>query len=104
MKDFAFFIIPELLLSIITLFIYWPAAYVKIYRFILEGSSFVDENDVEKGGFGFDGSTGKGFGLLWGQGLLCIITVGIYGPWAIAKIGNWFINNTWVGDKAQISQ
>lgn len=96
MGEFAAFIIPQLLLSLITLFIYYPAAIINIYRFLLEGSVYKDDNNVEKGGFGFDGTTGRGFGLIWGQGLLCLITLGIYGPWAIAKLGNWGFNNIWI--------
>lgn len=96
LAETAGFLIPQLLLSLITLFIYYPAAMVKIYRYLLEGSVHLDESDNEKGGFGFDGGTGKGFGLLWGQGLLCVITIGIYVPWAMAKLTNWFLNNTFI--------
>ncbi len=96
MAEFAGFLIPQLLLSIITLFIYYPAAVIRIYRYMLAGSVYLDGTDTEKGGFGFDGAIGRGFGLLWGQGLLTLITIGIYGPWAIAKVANWYINNTFI--------
>ena len=109
MSELAGFIIPQILLSIITIGIYYPAAMIKIYRFIIEGSVFCDESGTdeigtdeigaEKGGFGFDGETSKGFGLLWGQGLLTLITAGIYAPWAIAKVGNWWLNNTCIEEQ-----
>jgi uncharacterized membrane protein YjgN (DUF898 family) len=99
MSEFAAFLIPQILLSVITLFIYYPAAMVKIYRYLLNSSSFVDENNTERGHFGFEGAAARGFGLLWAQGLLALITAGIYGPWAISKVSNWFLNNTYVESK-----
>jgi uncharacterized membrane protein YjgN (DUF898 family) len=90
------FLIGQILLTIITLGIYYPAALVKGYRFLLSGSSLTDERDQDVGVFGFDGTATKGFCLLWGQGLLAIITIGIYGSWAMSKVTNWFANNTYV--------
>jgi len=81
------------LLSLVTAGIYLPAAYVKIYRY------FVQSTELERGGqpygrLGFDGKAGQGFMRIWGQGLLTIITIGIYYPWALAKIGRWFAGHT----------
>ncbi|MBI9108469.1 MAG: DUF898 family protein [Spirochaetales bacterium] len=98
------FLVGQILLSIITIFIYYPAACVKIYRFVADGSSITTEDGVASGTFGFDGMAGKGFGLLWGQGLLTIITVGIYGPWAMSKVTNWFINNTFIEGDINVGQ
>ena len=94
MSETAVFLIPQILLSVITVFIYYPAAATKIYRFIADGTVFTDEEGTEKGGFSFDGTAGTGFLLLWGQGLLSLITIGIYGSWAMAKVTNWFLGNT----------
>ncbi|MDC7227943.1 MAG: DUF898 family protein [Spirochaetales bacterium] len=98
MKSFAGFLIPQLLLCLITCFIYYPAAVVKIYSYLVNGSVFIDDEGLVRGGFGFDGKTGKGWGLIWGQGLLTVLTAGIYGPWAIAKISNWVLNNTGIDE------
>ena len=100
MSEFAGFLLPQILLSVVTVFIYYPSAIVKIYRYLCEGSVFCDENGNEKGGFSFDGMPGKGWALMWGQGLLTAITIGIYAPWAIAKIANWWLNNTSIESNA----
>jgi uncharacterized membrane protein YjgN (DUF898 family) len=81
------------LLSLVTAGIYLPAAYVKLCRY------FVQRTELERGGqpygrLGFDGKAGQGFLRIWGQGLLTIITVGFYYPWALAKIGRWFAGHT----------
>ncbi len=95
LRETAALLIPQLLLSVITLFIYYPAACIKVLRYLLEGTEYSAESGV-KGGFGFEGTAGRGFLLIWGQGLLTLITVGIYGPWAMAKLTNWFLNNTFI--------
>ncbi len=81
------------LLCLVTALIYVPAAYVKLYRY------FVQRTELERGGqpcgkLGFDGKTGQGFLRIWGQALLTLVTVGIYYPWALARIGRWFAGHT----------
>jgi len=81
------------LLSLVTAGIYLPAAYVKLYRY------FVQRTELERGGqphgkLGFDGKAGEGFLRIWGQALLTLVTVGIYYPWALARIGRWFAGHT----------
>jgi uncharacterized membrane protein YjgN (DUF898 family) len=87
------FVWGQVLLSIITIGIYGPAAYVRVYRYFVNRTS-VDKEEQRLGGLAFEGSVGKGFGLMWGQGLLSLITIGIYLPWAIARVGKWFLSNT----------
>ncbi len=94
-KTFLIFL-GQSLLTVVTLFIYFPAAYIKIYRFISEGTEYYDSNGEKAGNFGFSGKTGKGFLLIWGQSLLSIITLGIYAPWAMVKVANWFVNNIYL--------
>ena len=84
----------QFLLSAVTLGVYFPAAYIKVYRYFAERTKIDGENG-QAGALGFQGQTGKGFGLMWGQGLLAIITVGIYTPWALSKVGKWFMSNTY---------
>jgi uncharacterized membrane protein YjgN (DUF898 family) len=86
-------ILGQVLLSIITISIYWPAAYKRLYRYFMERTIF-ERGDVQFAHMGFEGE--KGFGLLWGQVLLSIITIGIYAPWAYSKIGKWLIGATYV--------
>jgi len=84
----------QILLCAVTLGIYVPVAYIKVYRYFAERTK-IDSQNGQAGTIGFQGRIGKGFGLMWGQILLTIITVGIYAPWAMAKVGKWFLANTY---------
>jgi hypothetical protein len=85
----------QMLLSFLTLGIYLPAAYIKIYRYLV-GHSEIRTGEKLEGKLGFRGQTGRGFGLLWAQTLLAAVTLGVYAPWAVAKVGRWFLSNTYV--------
>jgi uncharacterized membrane protein YjgN (DUF898 family) len=90
-------ILAQVLLTVITASIYWPAGFLRIYGYFAGKTAF-SRGDAETGRLGFDGSIGKGFGLIWGQTLLSIITLGIYFPWACAKIGRWLLGATFHQD------
>lgn len=92
------FILGQLLLTIVTFGIYGFAAEVKIFKYFTENTILTDTTTGEITPVYFVGETGKGFGLLLGQTLLSIVTLGIYIPWAYANIQNWFINNIELGD------
>lgn len=83
----------QTVLTFITFFIYWPAAFLKIYRYFAPKTKIL-ENGQEKGHFVTTYTIGEGFLLLWGQTLLCIITLGIYVPWAAARIGRFMAEKT----------
>jgi uncharacterized membrane protein YjgN (DUF898 family) len=85
----------QMLLSVLTLGVYLPAAYIKVYRYFV-GQSEIHSEQKPEASLGFRGQTGSGFGLLWGQLLLTVITVGIYTPWALSRVGRWFLTNTYV--------
>jgi uncharacterized membrane protein YjgN (DUF898 family) len=94
------YILGQMLLTVLSVGIYFPAAYLKIYRyFINRVSVFTDE--TEEGTLGFEGPVKKGFLLIWGQTLLSIITIGIYLPWAYAKVGSWAASFTYYDDKVK---
>ncbi len=59
-------------------------------------ASRVSLNNEEGRPFHFQYQNGKGFGLVCGQILLSLITVGFYAPWALAKVGRWFLSNTYI--------
>lgn len=84
------FLLGQIALTVITVGIYWPAATLRVYRYFL-GKTALLASGHEIGRLGFDGSIGKGFGLMWGQTLLSIITLGVYIPWAFAKVGAWVL-------------
>ena len=85
----------QILLSILTLGVYLPAAYIRIYRYLVGHSEIRTEQKLQ-GRLGFRGQAGRGFGLLWAQMLLTAVTLGVYAPWALAKVGRWFLSNTYV--------
>jgi len=85
----------EYLLSIITLGIYFPMAYLRIYDYFIKSvETNAYENKMYK--FGYDIEPKKDFLLIWGQILLTIITIGIYLPWAVCKIGKRILSKTYV--------
>ena len=115
-------ILGQVLLTVVTVIIYFPAATLRLYRYFTartvvqrapaeadssstagqadgsigaDASSGAAQADGEIGRLGFDGPIGKGFLLIWGQTLLTIITIGIYLPWAYARIGRWVAEHTY---------
>lgn len=88
------FMLGQIALTAVTAGIYWPAAMLRLYRYFL-GKTVVSVGEEEIGRLGFDGSIGKGFGLIWGQTLLSAITLGIYIPWAFSKVGRWVLGASW---------
>lgn len=92
------FIFGQLILTLITFGIYAFAAEVTIFKYFTNKTILIDRSTSLTTPVYFVGKTGKGFGLLLGQTLLCIITIGIYIPWAYANIQNWFISNIEIGD------
>ena len=93
------FILGQVLLSVVTAFIYFPAAFLRVYRYFAARTILTKEG-AEIGRGGFDGALGKGFGLIWGQALLSMITLGFSLPWAYASIGRWLVGSTFVERKA----
>jgi len=87
------FILGQTVLTIITLSVYWPVAFIRIYRYFC-ARTLVTEGEREAWRLAFEGPVGKGFGLLWGQTLLMTITIGFYSPWGVTKIARWMLNRT----------
>lgn len=92
------FFVVQYILTFITLGIYAFAFEVKLIKFLTEKTEVVDMTTGTERFPVFSGGIGEGFLLFLGQGLLSLITLGIYAPWAIAKVGNWVINNIEVTD------
>jgi uncharacterized membrane protein YjgN (DUF898 family) len=87
------FILGQMLFSIVTVGIGFPAAVLFLYRYFVNRTVALD-GETEAGKFRFEGEIGYGFLLLWGQILLSIVTLGIYIPWAFSKTGKWLLANT----------
>ncbi|MDP4240480.1 MAG: DUF898 family protein [Bacteroidota bacterium] len=82
----------EIILSIITVGIYYPYAILRLYKYFIEKTFAVSENS--KKGFGFELEPREDFLFLWGQILLTIITLGIYYPCAYCKITSRILGKT----------
>jgi len=87
-------ILLQTLLSIITLGIYAPVASLRLFKYFAEKTVARKESSIKK--FGYELAAGDDFLFMWGQVLLCIITLGIYFPWAYCKISNYILSKTYV--------
>lgn len=99
------FIVGQLALTLVTLSIYWPLAYVKILAYFAGKISFDREAapaGTEIGRLGFDLSGSRYFGLFWGQTLLSVLTLGIYLPWALAKLTTWVFDRLYYEEKVEV--
>jgi uncharacterized membrane protein YjgN (DUF898 family) len=83
----------EIVLSIITLGIYYPYAILRLYQYFIDRTFAVSEN--RKKGFGYELEGGEDFLFLWGQLLLTAITLGIYFPWACCNITSRILCKTY---------
>jgi uncharacterized membrane protein YjgN (DUF898 family) len=88
------FILGQLLLCIITLGFWIPAALLRIYRYFAD--RLVVGTDKVEGEFGFEFTETKDYLFILGQYFLTLITLGIYFPWAAAKVACRFANQTFV--------
>jgi len=81
-------------LSVITFGIYSPLGSLQLYKYFLGKTVANNQRSVKK--FGYDLAEGDDFLFIWGQVLLCIITIGIYFPWAYCKISNYVLGKTYL--------
>ena len=88
-------ILLEIVLSIITIGIYLPLAFLRLYEYFSErtGSNIINNQSIK---FGYNLKAWNDFTFVWGQTLLAIITLGIYYPWAFAKIGQRVLGKTYM--------
>ncbi len=87
-------ILIQMVLSLITLGIYAPVGFVRLYQYFLGKTAVRNENSVKK--LVYELAAGDDFLFIWGQVLLCIITIGIYYPWAYCKVNNYILGKTYV--------
>ncbi len=76
--------VGEGLLAIITLGIYSPMAFLRIYRAVAREVVVGREKIEARGGLSL--TPWKDWAYCWGQILLSIVTVGIYLPWAMMRL------------------
>lgn len=87
----------ELILSIITIGIYFPLAILRLYKYFIDRTYAVSVDSEMK--FGFEIDTLNDFLFLWGQTLLSIVSLGIYYPWAFCEIGKRLLRKTYIEQK-----
>jgi Predicted membrane protein len=87
------FIFLHLLLTIITIGIYFPLFYLNIYKYVL---SHVDcaNAEGERVALDYDIDRKGDFLFIWGQLLLTIVTLGIYLPWAYTEVMRRVLSKT----------
>jgi uncharacterized membrane protein YjgN (DUF898 family) len=90
-------ILLQMVITIVTAGIYYPAAVLWLYRYFASKTEVVS-GDGSKGSFGFDGSMARGFILIWGRILLIIVTLGVYTPWGICKICAWVSERSYLSE------
>jgi uncharacterized membrane protein YjgN (DUF898 family) len=86
-------ILVEMLLTIVTIGIYYPVAITKLYQYFIARTVVTREGAKV---YTFDAKFNylSAWKTVWAQVILTIITCGIYGAWAYCKIANLFIGNT----------
>ncbi|HPC38934.1 MAG TPA: DUF898 family protein [Exilispira sp.] len=97
------FLLGQIVLSIITLSIYFPVALIKIYQYFLPKISISKDENIE-----FQIKTDfiifDSWKYLWGQIILSIITLGIYIPWTYCNIFNYIITKIYIEKKVEFNQ
>lgn len=93
-NESALIILKELFLTILTLGIYFPLMYLKIYTYFAERTIVAKEGSYKT--LGYDLEARDDFVFIWGQTLLCIVSLGLYVPWAISKVGKRIISKTFL--------
>ena len=84
----------EVLLTAITFGLYYPLALLRLYKYFIERTVALSAENKKR--FGFDADYLNDFLFLWGQILLTIITLGIYYPWALSKVGSRILGKTYL--------
>ena len=92
-----FKILIEIILVLVTVGIYMPLAYLRLYKYFIERTEAVSERQVLV--FGYEIDHLEDFLFLWGQILLTLITAGIYYPWAYCRILGRISNKTYITTK-----
>jgi uncharacterized membrane protein YjgN (DUF898 family) len=90
----AFKILTEFLLIVVTVGIYFPLAYLRLFKYFSEKTVAVSDETTLR--FGFDYDAKNDFFYIWGQMLLTMVTLGIYYPWAFSKIGKRVLSQTYL--------
>lgn len=89
-----FFIFGQLMLTSVTLGLYFPMALLRIYRYYIGRMVLGDEIIEDR--FGFTLNVWRDYGFVLLHLFLAAITAGIYGAWAYSRITERLFNRTYV--------
>lgn len=86
-------ILKEILLTILTIGIYYPVALTKLYEYFVKLTTASQQGNRV---YSFNANYNylSVWKTMWSQFLLTIITLGIYGAWAYCKVAKLILNNT----------
>ncbi|NEW81349.1 MAG: DUF898 domain-containing protein [Mariniphaga sp.] len=92
----------ELVFAVVTFGIYFPMAYIRLYRYFAEHtkSNVVNEKQIS---LGYNGDLLSDFLFMWGQILLTVITLGFYYPWAFSRIAQRVLTQTYLETNVIVS-
>lgn len=96
------FVFGQVVLSALTLGIYYPMALLRVWRYF--AGRTVLGGDVVEDRCGFAMNPGEDYLVSLGQMLLCIVTFGIYFPWAYARIVGLLFRHTYVDTEQKPSE
>lgn len=89
------FIALQLAISALTLGLYLPIAFMRVWGYLAE-RAIISDGSSKIGNFGFTGTTLRGCMGIWVNAALCVITLGIWTPWGVASILRYLAQNTFV--------
>jgi len=92
------YILGQVALTLITFGIYFPVAYLRIYRYFVHLT--VAKTNTSCKTFGYDLEPKSDFLFIWKQTLLTAITIGVYFPWAVSNISSKIIGKTFIEETA----
>ena len=88
------FLFGQMMLSVLTLGFYYPMALLRIWRYyvlrLVLGEDYVEDR------FGFSMNATEDYLYIFIQMLLTSVTVGIYAPWAYARIASRLVGKSYV--------
>lgn len=89
----------QMLLTVVTLGLWWPGAVLVLYRYGLRHTNVTKDGQVIAN-LDFEGQILEGWRLLWGQALLTLVTLGFYGAWSSTRVARWIAERTIVVSEA----
>ncbi len=96
------FVFGQVALSAVTLGMYYPMALLRMWHYF--AGRTVLGGDVVEDRFGFAINPGEDYLVVLGQMLLCIVTLGIYFPWAYARIAGLLFSHTYADTEQRSSE